>query len=93
MRTSCIADSMDKKHKLADIPPLPFGPISRILFGVASFIVLGFIGVDAFGIVGTVLLAGLGVSFISGGLFAIPGCEITAIPNLLLPKSMHFHFP
>jgi hypothetical protein len=84
---------MDKEHKLAEIPPLPFGRISRILFGVASFIVLGIIGIDALGIVGTVLLAGLGASFIIGGLFAIPGCEITAIPNLLLPKSMRFHFP
>lgn len=81
------------KQKLAEIPPLPIGRISRILFGIATFIIVGVAGVELFGTVGSVLLVGLGVSFVIGGLFAIPGCEITAIPNLLLPKSMRFHFP
>ena len=84
---------MNAKRKLSEIPPLRFGRISRILFGITTFIVIANLGPGVLGNVGIVILVGLGVSFVIGGLFAIPGCEITAIPNLLLPKSMRFHFP
>jgi len=84
---------MNANRKLAEISPLTFGRISRILFGITTFIVIAILEPDVLGNVGILILVGLGVSFVIGGLFAIPGCEITAIPNLFLPKSMRFHFP
>jgi hypothetical protein len=43
------------------------------------------------GWVGAAILAFLGLSFFIGGLVANPGCEITAILNLLLPEPKRLH--
>ena len=88
-----LNETMSEKHKLAEIPPLPIGRISRILFGITTFVIIGLLGVDTLGFLGVAAIGALGLSFVIGGIFAIPGCEITAIPNLLLPRSMRFHFP
>ena len=86
-------DAMMDRQRSAMIPPLLIGRLSRLVFGLATFVVMAVVGVDSLGMIGAVLLGALGISFVIGGLAAIPGCEITAIPNLVLPRSMRFHFP
>ena len=76
----------------AEPAPLTIGRVSRVVFGLATFGVIVFVGPSTLGIIGTVLLGLLGLSFLLGGLVANPGCELTAIPNLLLPRSKRVHF-
>lgn len=73
---------------LARLKPLFVGRLSRIVFGLGAF---AWIWVATPGWVGTAILAFLGLSFFIGGLVANPGCEITAIPNLLLPEPKRLH--
>jgi len=35
------------------------------------------------------VLAFFGVSLVLGGIMAYPGCEVTALPNLLLRRRIH----
>ena len=77
----------------AKLPPLPFGRLTRVLFGIGTLASLNYIGVDSLGATGTSVLVFLGVSFLVGGVFANPGCEITALVNVLLPRRRRMHFP
>jgi hypothetical protein len=65
-----------------------FGRLLRVLAGGAALAAVPLAGWLSFG--GVVLLF-LGVSFVVGGLMANPGCEITALPNLALPKQRRLH--
>ena len=68
--------------------PLFFGRLLRVLAGMALLAALPAVGAASFW--GVVLLF-LGVSFLVGGVLANPGCEITALPNLALPKEKRLH--
>jgi hypothetical protein len=68
------------------LEPLLFGRVSRILFGVGTFILIWVVGVDTLTFIGTGALVFLGASFLIGGLMGNPGCELTAIPNLFRSK-------
>lgn len=67
--------------------PQFFGRILRVVFGVATLISLLFVGFV--GILAQVGIAFLGVSFLVGGLMGNPGCELTALPNLLFRTRAH----
>ena len=67
--------------------PLLFGRLLRILLGLASLVSLAFLG--SIGFLTQAVLGFLGVSFLVGGIIANPGCEITALPNLLFRKRAH----
>lgn len=67
--------------------PLFFGRLLRILAGVALCSWLFVSPPPGLFWQGLVLL--LGVSFIVGGVMAYAGCEVTALPNLLLGKRLH----
>jgi len=41
-------------------------------------------------LVGAILLGLLALSLILGGLTANPGCEVTALPNVILKKKWNF---
>ena len=82
---------MSSNKDLSENRPLAIGRLTRVLFGLGTFIVIFVVGPSALGTTGTVLAAALGVSFVVGGLIGNPGCEITAVPNLLLPESKRIH--
>ena len=84
---------MDSPRRLAKLPPLFFGRVTRVLFGVASLAALTVLGVSTLGWTGATILAFLGLSFLVGGLMANPGCEVTALLNVLLPPARRMHFP
>ncbi len=67
--------------------PLFFGRFLRILSGLALLAWL-LISPPA-GLLGRVALVFFGLSLVIGGIMAYPGCEITALPNLLLRRQMH----
>ena len=71
--------------------PQLFGRVLRVVFGVAALASLAFIG--SIGLLAEVAIAFLGVSFLVGGLIANPGCEITALPNLLFRTRAHCFCP
>ena len=76
---------------MARLKPLFFGRLSRVVVGVAALTAVPFVGFDGLEIVGVAALAVLGISFLVGGLMANPGCEVTAVPNLLLPAEKRVH--
>ena len=67
--------------------PLLFGRVLRIVFGLATLVSLPFVG--SVGVLAQAGLAFVGVSFLVGGLVANPGCELTALPNLLFRTRAH----
>jgi len=73
------------------LEPLLFGRVSRVLFGVGTFVLIWAVGVDTLTFIGTGALAILGASFLIGGLTGNPGCELTAIPNLFRAKENQIH--
>ena len=73
------------------LKPLLFGRLTRVLFGIGTFVVIGIVGPSQLTFWGTLALILLGVSFVVGGLMGNPGCEITALPNLFLPKEREVH--
>ncbi len=79
---------------MADLPPPQlFGRALRILAGLACFVgafLVIDLPADVGELVGAAALALLGLSFVVGGLLANPGCELTALPNLVLEKKRHF---
>ena len=83
---------MDSLRSLARLPPLLFGRVSRVVFGIGTLGVLAYVGADGVGPVGALLLGFLGLSFLVGGLLANPGCEITALVNIFLPRDKRMHF-
>ena len=74
------------------LPPLFFGRSTRIAFGLTTLGAAVVFGAEALSIAGFVALVLLGVSFLVGGLIGNPGCELSALPNLVLPRSKRFHF-
>jgi hypothetical protein len=82
---------MNEETNLARLKPLFFGRLSRVLAGVLALLVAPFVGFEGLEVVGALALGGLGLSFLIGGLMANPGCEITAIPNLLLRSDKRVH--
>ena len=76
---------------MAKLKPLFFGRATRVLFGLGTIVLVVVIGPSILTIWGTVALVALGISFLIGGIVGNPGCELTAIPNLLLPKEKKFH--
>ncbi len=83
---------MDSLRSLARLPPLLFGRVSRVVFGIGTLGVLSYVGAEGVGPVGALLLGFLGLSFLVGGLLANPGCEITALANIFLPRDKRMHF-
>ena len=86
-----MTTNVAKPAKKAETRPLAIGRVTRVLFGVGTFVVIFALGTSTLGTVGTILVAVLGVSFIVGGVIGNPGCELTAVPNLVLPRSKRIH--
>ena len=87
--------SVDRpRTPLGELPPLAVGRAARCLFGLAALLGAAFVPWgEAGGIVGGLVLVFFGLSFLAGGLAANPGCEVTALPNLLLPAEKRINFP
>lgn len=83
---------MREKQSLANLEPLLVGRLSRVLAGAAALAAVPFVGFEGAEIIGASLLVVLGLSFLVGGLVANPGCEVTALPNLLLLREKRVHF-
>lgn len=73
--------------------PLKIGRTTRVFFGAAVILIAVVTGVLQISVLGFLALLALGLSFVIGGLLAIPGCELSALPNLMLPKRYRFTFP
>ena len=73
--------------------PLKIGRTTRVFFGAAVILIAVVTGVLQISVLGFLALMALGLSFVIGGLLAIPGCELSALPNLMLPKRYRFTFP
>lgn len=82
---------MSTSRRPAEIRPLTIGRLTRVLFGIGSFVVIAVLGTSTLGFIGSLVVAVLGISFVVGGLTGNPGCEITAVPNLVLPRSKRIH--
>jgi hypothetical protein len=63
-----------------------------VAFGLATLAVIPLVGFEALTGWGVVALLFLGISFLVGGLAGNPGCEVTALPNLVLPRAKQVHF-
>jgi len=73
--------------------PLILGRSTRVVFGAAVIATTLVTGVLHISMLGFLALMALGLSFLIGGLLAIPGCELSALPNLMLPERYRFTFP
>jgi hypothetical protein len=82
---------MSKEQTTDKLEPMLFGRATRVLFGIGTFVLIWVIGVHDLTLVGTGVLAFLGISFLIGGFLANPGCELTAVPNLFLSKKNKIH--
>ena len=71
--------------------PLFLGRLLRVLAGVASLGLVPILGAATLGGWGVAGLAFLGISFVISGLSGNAGCELTAIPNLVLPAARRIH--
>ena len=75
----------------ATLEPLVIGRVTRVLFGIGTLVLVALVGTSTLTLWGTIGLVALGLSFLVGGLAGNPGCELTAIPNLFLPKEKKCH--
>ncbi len=83
---------MAEKKGLANLEPLFFGRVTRVLAGVVVLYWASDLWAPDLGsVVAFVLVGFLGVSFLLGGLMGNPGCEITALPNLFYPPEKRYH--
>ena len=74
------------------LKPLFFGRLSRVVFGlVVLYWGAELWNKDLASMVASVGVILLGLSFLVGGLMANPGCEVTALVNLLLPSEKRVH--
>jgi len=69
-----------------EAPPLLFGRILRIVLGLALLVWL--VLFPPAGFLWRGLLLFFGLSLVIGGIMAYPGCEIWALPNLVLRRRM-----
>lgn len=82
------------RRPLGKLPPLPFGRAARVLFGLAALVGAAFVPWgEPGGVAGGLVLVFFGLSFLAGGLMANPGCEVTALLNLVLPAEKRINFP
>ena len=79
------------ESSFAKLKPLALGRVTRVLFGVGTFILIFVIGTSTLTFWGTAALVVLALSFVVGGIAANPGCELTALPNLVLRKEKRVH--
>ena len=82
---------MTQNRNLATLEPLLFGRLGRVAAGFATLAGASFWGPTELTWLGFTALALLGLSFLVGGLVGNPGCEITALPNLVLPSDKRLH--
>ena len=76
----------------SSLKPLFFGRMARILAGAVSiYFAIHFWGNAPLPIIFALALVFLGVSLALSGLMGNPGCEVTALPNLLLPPEKRLH--
>jgi len=74
------------------LKPLFFGRLTRVVFGlVALYWGARLWKPDLAPMAASLAVIFLGLSFLVGGLMANPGCEITALFNLLLPAEKRLH--
>jgi hypothetical protein len=73
------------------LKPLFLGRLTRILFGLGTFVLIALVGPSTLTGWGTAALALLGLSFLIGGIVGNPGCELTAIPNLFIAQKKRVH--
>ncbi len=83
---------MAERQSLAKLPPLLFGRAVRVVLGVGTLYWTTAEGMDSLGEIGYAALIFLGISFLLGGVLGNPGCEITSLPNMVLPKDRQVHF-
>jgi hypothetical protein len=81
---------MTERTSLAKLEPLFFGRLTRVGFGLATLYAV-YSWWSELDWLWAAVLVFLGLSFLAGGLVGNPGCEITALPNLVLPKEKHAH--
>ena len=82
---------MSDNEMPAKLKPLVVGRLSRVAAGLGALAAVPFVGFSGVDLIGAVALAVLGLSFLVGGLTGNPGCEITALPNLLRRPEKRFH--
>jgi hypothetical protein len=76
------------KEQMTPPKPMLFGRGLRILAGACALAIAIVVGPSGFW---GLLLLFVAASFIVGGLVANPGCEITALPNLVLSAAKRLH--
>jgi hypothetical protein len=79
----------EKSDKI--VRPMVIGRLTRVLFGIGTLLLIPLIGVSTLTGWGTAALVVLGLSFLIGGFTGNPGCELTALPNLVLPNKKRMH--
>ena len=79
-------------QRLSQLEPLLVGRSVRVLLGIAVLAGIPFVPSFDLAWLGILALLLAGASLILGGLLANPGCEVTALPNLVLPKRHRVHF-
>ena len=83
---------MAETPSVKTLRPLCVGGSSRVIFGLAVFAVAFAFGTRPLGLGGLLALLFVGLSFVVGGFLGTPGCELSALPNLQLPRTKHVHF-
>ncbi len=77
---------------MVPLKPLLFGRITRVVFGaVALYWGVRLWNSDLLSMAASLMVILLGLSFLVGGLMANPGCEVTALVNLVLPAGKRLH--
>jgi len=71
--------------ELRHLKPLFFGRLLRIAAGMACFVSIPFVPAFENAWLGSLALVLGGIVFVTAGILANPGCEITAPVNLFLP--------
>ena len=81
---------------MAPPKPLLVGRILRVIAGLGCFyfaIRVVDLPLTLGELAGALILALLAASLVVSGLLANPGCEVTAVPNLVMKKKWHFSCP
>ncbi len=82
----------DNSKLTVHLKPLFFGRLTRVVFGlVALYWGAGLWSSNLTSMAASLAVMLLGLSFLVGGLMANPGCELTALLNLLLPAERRLH--
>jgi hypothetical protein len=82
---------MKDKRPMAKLKPLLLGRVTRVLFGIGTMVLVMVMGPSQLTTWGAIALLFLGLSFLIGGIWGNPGCELTAIPNLFVPEKKRVH--